>query len=146
MKHFLITLIFVLLGNDTFAWSGTVINVHDGDTLQVQNDSGKIYKVRIYGVDCPELKQPRGDEARRMTSNLLKGKTIHVIPINQKSYGRQVAGIVLLEDMLVLQDVLITAGLAWVDTRYCKLAVCQQWIIHQQDAQSVELLRGLSAW
>ena len=51
------------------------------------------------------------------------------------------AGVVLLDDMIVLQDALISAGLAWVDDRFCHMAVCDLWRQHQADAKAAR--RGL---
>lgn len=123
------------------AWSGQVVKVHDGDTVTVRNDAGETYRVRIYGVDCPELKQKWGEVAHDMTVSLLEGKNVQVISVSRDRYKRQVAGIILLEDMLVLQDVLISAGLAWVDMRFCKIDACKLWIMHQTDAKKAR--RGL---
>lgn len=121
---------------DVFAWSGQVVDVHDGDSLRVQRDDGEVLKVRIYGVDCPELGQPYGDDARELTAQLVLGQRVEVVPTGQRpSYGREVAGIVLLERLTVLQDALITAGLAWVDGRYCKADICAEWRVHQKDAR-----------
>ena len=70
------------------------------------------------------------------------GKTVQVIPAQKaRSYKRVVGGIVLLGDMLVLQDALVSSGLAWVDDRYCKLAVCDLWRLHQREAKAAG--RGL---
>lgn len=126
------------------AWTGAVVAVHDGDTLTVQRlDGGGTRRVRVYGVDCPELGQPGGDAARELTTRLLTGKTVEVIPARARSYRREVAGVVLLEDMLVLQEALVSAGLAWVDGRYCRLAVCAHWQRHEADARAAR--RGLWA-
>lgn len=128
-----------------WAWSGTVTLVHDGDSITVRrDDTGKTAKVRIYGVDCPELDQPGGKQARDLTTRVLLNRTIQVIPAQKaKSYRREVAGIVLLDDLLVLQDALVSAGLAWVDGRYCKMAVCDLWRLHQREAKAAR--RGLWA-
>ena len=124
------------------AWPGDVLTVHDGDTVRVQSADGKAVSIRVYGVDCPELGQPYGTEARDLTAHLLKGRQVEIIPAQtRKSYKREVAGVVLLEDMMVLQDALISAGLAWVDNRYCKMAVCNLWRQHQADAKAAR--RGL---
>ena len=45
-------------------------------------------------------------------------------------------GIVLLGDMLVIQDALVSAGLAWVDDRFCRLPVCDLWRLHQREAKA----------
>lgn len=124
------------------AWPGDVLTVHDGDTVRVQPANGKAVSIRVYGVDCPELGQPYGTAARDMTAQLLLGKRVEIISTHsRKSYKREVAGVVLLDDMIVLQDALVSAGLAWVDNRFCKMAVCDLWRQHQADAKAAR--RGL---
>lgn len=142
MRSFIFILILLFTPAIALAWSGEVVGVHDGDSITVRRASGKSAKVRIYGVDCPELGQPDGDKARALTARMLLGKTVQVIPAQKaKSYKRVVGGIVLLGDMLVLQDALVSSGLAWVDDRYCKLAVCDLWRLHQREARAAG--RGL---
>lgn len=142
MRLLIFICIFILNATQALAWSGEVVGVHDGDSITVRRASGKSAKVRIYGVDCPELGQPYGDKARDLTARVLLGKTVQVIPAQKaKSYKRVVGGIVLLGDMLVLQDALVSSGLAWVDDRYCKLAVCDLWRLHQREAKAAG--RGL---
>ena len=53
----------------------------DGDTFWVKMDAGKTEKIRLIGVDTPEVKweglteeQPSGKEASEYVKNLLKGK------------------------------------------------------------------------
>ena len=51
---------------------GNVINVVDGDTLDVQVGPGK-YRIRLAEIDAPERNQPWGDEAKQvLTSKVLK--------------------------------------------------------------------------
>lgn len=143
MRLYIFIFIFIFVPTQALAWTGEVVSVHDGDSVTVRRaDTGKTAKVRIYGVDCPELGQPYGDKARDLTARVLLGKTVQVIPAQKaRSYKRVVGGIVLLGDMLVLQDALVSSGLAWVDDRYCKLAVCHLWRLHQREA--CEAGRGL---
>lgn len=139
-------LLFVLLCAPAVvqAWPGDVLTVHDGDTIRVQPADNKAVSIRVYGVDCPELGQPYGTEARDLTAQLLLGKRVEVIPAqSRKSYQREVAGVVLLDDMMVLQDALVSAGLAWVDNRFCRMSVCDLWRQHQADAKAAR--RGLWA-
>ena len=141
-----LVLILALLCAPTFAqaWPGDVLTIHDGDTVRVQPADGEAVSIRVYGVDCPELGQPHGAEARNMTAQLLNGRRVEIIPAQtRKSYKREVAGVVLLDDMIVLQDALISAGLAWVDNRFCRMAVCDLWRQHQADAKAAR--RGLWA-
>lgn len=126
------------------AWPGDVLAVHDGDTVRVQSADGKAVSIRVYGVDCPELDQPGGHDAHALTAGLLQGKDVEVVPTGQRpSYGREVASILLVDELVVLQEALTSAGLAWVDGRYCRLAVCAHWRQHQSDAKAAR--RGLWA-
>ncbi len=141
----LLAMVVLLIPAVCWAWSGQVVAVHDGDSLRVRRaDNGEVVRVRIYGVDCPELGQPYGDAARDLTAGLVLGQPVEVVPTGQRpSYGREVAGIVMVEKLTVLQDALITAGLAWVDGRYCRADVCETWRTHQNDARTASSPRGL---
>ena len=144
MKLLFLFSFFLFLPASVLAWSGQVVAVHDGDTITVQDEDGKKHKVRIYGVDTPELNQPYGKAAKAMTERVVLGKTVQIIPTQErKSYKRQVGGIVMLDALVVLQDVLVSTGLAWVDDRYCKLQVCDFWRMHQRDAKEAHPPRGL---
>ena len=147
MRAAVLLVLCLLFPMPSWGWSGEVVSVHDGDTLKVRRaDTGKIITVRVYGVDCPELGQPWGKEARDMTAQIALGKTVEVIPAQtRKSYKREVAGLVRLDALVILQDVLVSTGLAWVDDRYCKLEVCDFWRLHQTDAKAATPPRGLWA-
>ena len=129
------------------AFPAEVLSIHDGDSItarRVGAKQEKPQKVRIYGIDCPELGQPYGEEARALAKQVLDGKTVEIVPAQKgKSYRREVGGIVLVSDMLVIQDALVSAGLAWVDDRFCKLPVCDLWRLHQREARAAG--RGLWA-
>ena len=146
MRSIVLSILCLLCSVSVQAWTGSVVKVHDGDSVQVRRQDGSVVKIRIYGVDTPELDQPWGYEARQCTADLLLGRMVDVVPTGQRpSYGRDVAGIVVLDQMMVLQDALVSAGLAWVDGRYCKLAVCDLWRQHQADAAAASPPRGLWA-
>jgi micrococcal nuclease len=58
--------------------SGQVVSIHDGDTLTVLID-GRTEKVRLIGVDAPELAQlPWGEQARDALKALVEGKTVRL--------------------------------------------------------------------
>lgn len=48
-----------------------ILSVHDGDSFRVKHQDGRSVAVRLYGVDCPELGQPYGAEARDVTRRLV---------------------------------------------------------------------------
>ena len=65
-----IVLLAFLYPQSIFADSEVVvINVFDGDTLIVSRD-GNAEIIRLYGIDCPEKKQPYGLKAKDFTMDL----------------------------------------------------------------------------
>lgn len=95
----------------TTSVEGLVTHIADGDTISVVIDS-KIEKVRILGIDCPELAQPFGPEAKERVEALALGKTVSLEWRNRDKYGR-VLGDVTLPSGENLAHVLVSAGLAW---------------------------------
>ena len=112
---------FLVLPCPAWAWSGKVVGVADGDTITVLRDR-QPQKIRLYGIDCPEKRQPFGKKAKQFTSQLVFGKVVEVESVAIDRYGRTVA-FVQVENVLVNEE-LIKQGLAWVYRRYCKLPVC----------------------
>lgn len=101
--------------------------MHDGDSMRIQRADGAVVTIRVYGIDCPEIGQPYGKEARDLTATLLMGKTVEVTPAQKsKSYGREVASIMQPDGTRLLQEALTASGLAWVDGRYCKQEACNE--------------------
>lgn len=96
----------------------------DGDTFWVMVNPGKPEKIRLIGVDTPEVKwegltkeQPGGKEASEYVKNLLKGKKVLLEYDVQKydPYGRTLA-YVYLEDSTFLNAHLLEVGLARLAT------------------------------
>ena len=96
-------------------WQGKVVGVSDGDTITVLHH-GKGEKIRLYGIDCPEKSQAFGKRAKQFTSNMVFGKTVEVRPITTDRYGRTIAWVHV--NKRVLNEELLTAGLAWHYKRY----------------------------
>jgi micrococcal nuclease len=97
------------LAADSF--SGKVVGIADGDTIDVMH-TGRAERVRLYGIDCPELHQAFGARAKQFTSNLAFGKNVGVRVRDVDQYGRTV-GEVILPDGKSLNRELVRAGLAW---------------------------------
>ncbi len=81
---------FLVLPCPAWAWSGKVVGVSDGDTITVLRDK-KPQKIRLYGIDCPEKRQPFANKAKQFTSELVLGKSVEVEPVATDRYGRTVA-------------------------------------------------------
>ena len=129
---------FLMLPCPVWAWSGKVIGVADGDTITVLNDKHPV-KIRLYGIDCPEKRQPFGKRAKQFTSDLVFGKDVDIEPVAVDRYGRTVA-FVRVESVRVNEE-LIKEGLAWVYLHYCKLPLCTDWQSLELAAQAEK--RGL---
>jgi len=75
-----------------WAWSGVVTHVSDGDTVAVQSlQGGQTYKVRLQGLDAPEICQAWGPQARDALHAVLQGQTVEVQGHAHDSYGRLLA-------------------------------------------------------
>lgn len=98
----------VAAGAESF--SGRVVSVRDGDTLEVMR-GGKAVRVRLWGVDCPELAQAFGQRAKQRTSDLVFGRDVRVTIVDHDRYGRLVVQVEV--DGRDLGEALIQAGMAW---------------------------------
>lgn len=108
-----------------------VINVVDGDTIDIDiPDSNQTHtRIRLWGVDTPETKQPNmpvqyfGLEAADFTKALVLGKEVTVYldvgnkTRDNKEYNRLLAYIQL-ADGNFLNEVLISEGYAYADLRF----------------------------
>ena len=74
----LIFLSILLLALQLAIFKSKVIGVHDADSNTVLTSDNQQIKVRLEGIDCPELKQDFGQKARRATSALCFGKGVRV--------------------------------------------------------------------
>lgn len=71
------------------SWQGEVTYVSDGDTLWVQPARGGVpHKIRIDGIDAPEVCQRHGDEAREVLARHVLGQTVLVSARRLDDYGR----------------------------------------------------------
>ena len=111
-----VLLVFALADGRAQSFSGRVVGVADGDTIDVLRDSRAV-RVRLQGIDCPERGQAFGRQARQYTSQLAFGRTVGVHVRGTDRYGRLVAD-VLPPHGSSLNRELVRAGLAWHYVRY----------------------------
>jgi micrococcal nuclease len=100
--------------------TGKVIGISDGDTITVLQNKTQ-YKIRLYGIDCPESHQDFGTKAKQFTSDLVYWKQVKVVQQDMDRYGRTVGG-----DLCLNQEI-IKNGFAWVYQRYCDTPICKDW-------------------
>ena len=127
LKHFKYWLIFLIFCLSYFfllvsnasseSLIGKVIAVHDGDTITLQNESG-YKKIRLAGIDAPELKQPYGAESRAALRAVVFERQVQVDATKSDKYGRWVGKVILDGQDINLQHV--QAGMAWVYRDFVK--------------------------
>ena len=61
----------------------------DGDTLRLDSP-GRDLRLRLWGIDAPEIKAAGGIEASRALSRLVKGRTLACELMDVDRYGRPV--------------------------------------------------------
>ena len=69
----------------------TCVRVIDGDTLTVADENQNLHRIRIVGLDAPELAQPYGRAAKEALAGLVLHKEIHVLPAGVDKYDRELA-------------------------------------------------------
>ena len=99
------------------SYRGEVVSIADGDTLTILIDK-KTYKIRLAQIDTPERKQPYGNEAKKVLSDLVFNKTISIKIETIDRYGRYVADIYL--DRNHINAEMVKRGVAWVYQKYAK--------------------------
>lgn len=72
-------------------WQGRVVSVPDGDTIVVRDEHGNDVRVRLYGVDAPELHQRGGEQARDRLLRMVMAREVYLVTIDRDGYGREVA-------------------------------------------------------
>lgn len=93
-------------------FTASVSHVTDGDTLWVLPDAGgPARKLRIDGIDAPELCQPGGEAARAVLTQRALHQPVRVTVSRLDSYGRGIARIQLAGDDL--GALMVRQGHAW---------------------------------
>jgi endonuclease YncB( thermonuclease family) len=89
-----------------------VLTVHEGDRLTIHHQ-GRKDMVHLRDVDCPELKQPYGKQAKHATAAYIGNREVVVRDLKRDRQGRMTADILLLDGRRIAHE-LVKEGLAWV--------------------------------
>ncbi len=108
-------LLLLMVSNEAQAkstFAGNVTFVSDGDTLWVRPDAGgRPRKLRIDGIDAPEICQTGGEAAREVLKRRVLHQHVEVTVWRHDVYGRGLARIGLDGNDLGAQ--MVRAGQAW---------------------------------
>lgn len=94
------------------------MGVHDGDSITVLVPNNEQLKVRLEGIDAPELKQPFSQQSKQTLSDLVFGKPVVLQVTGQDRYKRTLA-IVMVGSVNVNLE-MVKRGLAWRFDKYSK--------------------------
>jgi micrococcal nuclease len=127
MKAFLVASVLLMLVHFE-TYYAKVIGIHDGDSITVLNESNLQIKIRLDGIDCPELKQDFGTKARQYTSTLCFNKQVIIKKTGTDRYGRTLALVYV--GRLCLNTELVRVGLAWHYKKYNKEEIYSKFEKH----------------
>ncbi|MCI5134692.1 MAG: thermonuclease family protein [Candidatus Electrothrix sp. AW2] len=116
-------------------WS-SVSKILDADIFKVRNKKNK--KIRLYGIDAPELDQPFGKEAKDFLTNYIYKKKVKV-----KIYDRDngVNSAVVFANKKNVNEIMVKSGYAWVSTDLCTESFCDDWARYEEESR--EQKKGL---
>ncbi|MBQ8754619.1 MAG: thermonuclease family protein [Lentisphaeria bacterium] len=101
--------------------NGRIIEVYDGDTAILLDDNGgKKYKIRFYGMDAPEASQEYGIASRNALREKILGQSVRIVVVNTDQYGRCV-GKVYRENRYINLE-MVQEGNAWHYHAYARNA------------------------
>jgi micrococcal nuclease len=92
-------------------FSGQVVAVLDGDMIEVLHENRR-QRIRLNGIDCPEMGQAYATNAKQATSELVFGKEVTVHTHGMDKHGRTIAD-VLLPDGSNVNQRLVREGWCW---------------------------------
>jgi micrococcal nuclease len=98
----------------TFSWAdfvAKVLTVHEGDRLTIYHD-GQKETIYLKDVDCPQLKQPYGKQAKQAATAYIGNRDVVIRALKRNRQGRTSAEVVLQDGRNVGHE-LIKEGLAW---------------------------------
>jgi micrococcal nuclease len=129
---------------------GMVTVVYDGDTVRVRLADRKDERVRLIGVDTPELDDAREQVrlmaflAKRYTFSRLFQSTVELLPGPEKRdvYGRLLAYI-RMADGEMFNETLVREGYAYA---YLKFPFDEAWKTRLKDAESAARRSGKGLW
>ena len=124
----------VLMPGRVDAWQGRVVNVLDGDTVEVMNCNGKTVRIHLYGVEAPHKSQYFGNECAQYFARLVQNKSVHVINVGRDLLGRM-RSLVWIDGMSVNEE-MVRAGCAWVSNPLGLSPSCEKWLDVQQTART----------
>lgn len=103
---------------------GRIVGVHDGDAITVLDAQHQQHKIRLAGIDAPELKQAFGHKSKEHLSHLVYDRDVTLDCGKIDKYKREVC--VIWIDGKDANRAQVEAGMAWWYRKYAKEQTAQQ--------------------
>ena len=112
-------ILLLILGISLFSYGfeAIVTDVTDGDTIKIEHQNKQI-KVRLAGIDTPELKQVFGLESKKALEQKVLYKKVFIDGEKEDRYGRLIADIKI--GSRWINKELVEEGYAWHYKQYSK--------------------------
>lgn len=94
-----------------------VVNVLDGNTLEVLTAGNQIQKIVLAGIDCPEPGQQFAEKATKLLEKLVLDKDVKVCISGKDRWGNYVATVTVIKNGVDPRVELLEEGLAWTAER-----------------------------
>lgn len=123
--------------------AASVTRILDGDTIEVTEETETV-RVRLFGIDAPEKKQPYGQRARQTLSELVKGASdVAIRSRGTDRYGRTLADVYVKKcqpecKTYFLNSDMVKTGFAWA-YRYKGKASSPTMLLNEQEARNKRL-------
>lgn len=111
-------LFLVLAALSLLAHPAKVIKISDGDTITILTQQHEQIKVRLYGIDAPEKKQPYSKKSKQFLANLIAGEVVEVEENGKDRYKRAIGTIYL--DGKDINAQMVANGYAWAYRKFSK--------------------------
>lgn len=98
--------------------AGRIVNIHDGDTVTLLTQDKTRVKIRLVGIDAPELKQAYGRVSKGHLASLVANHSVVVDYHKRDRYGRTLGKILI--DGIDANLEQVHDGMAWHFKKYRK--------------------------
>src|SRR5688572_18364577 len=119
MKALILSMMILVTAPGAMAYeeiSGKVTSVIDGNTLEVRASNNQVHKVMLVGIDCPELGQEFGSQAKKFLEKIILNKEV-TLEFRGKDRVGNLLAVVMIDGDVDPRVELLKEGLAWTAER-----------------------------
>jgi endonuclease YncB( thermonuclease family) len=69
---------------------GRVVSISDGDSITIIDTGNKQHKIRLLGIDAPEINQSYGQKSKQSLFELVNGRHIEIEFKKKDKFGRTI--------------------------------------------------------